>query len=60
MKLCDRLPYFVSSVGYADLMVFGLDTFQVGSEGVDVVGFFGMDWSVETGEFIWKESPKSE
>ena len=55
MRLCDRIPYFVSGIGYADVTVFGPDTLLNGSEGIDLVGFFGMDWSVETGEFIWRE-----
>ncbi|MGB3976556.1 MAG: prolyl oligopeptidase family serine peptidase [bacterium] len=54
MRLCDRIPYFVSGIGYADVTVFGPDILLSGSEGVNMAGFFGMDWSVETGEFVWR------
>jgi pimeloyl-ACP methyl ester carboxylesterase len=55
MRLCDRLPYVVSGVGYADITVFGPGILLSGSSGVEAAGFFGMDWSVENGEFVWKE-----
>jgi hypothetical protein len=41
-------------------MVFGSDVLETGSEEIDVAGFFGMDWSVESAEFVFKESPKPE
>jgi predicted esterase len=55
MRLTDRLPYFVSGVAYPDLIVLGPETLAQGSEGVRVAGFFGWDWSVEKGEFAWRE-----
>ncbi|MBN2325995.1 MAG: prolyl oligopeptidase family serine peptidase [Candidatus Omnitrophica bacterium] len=54
MRLTDRLPYFVSGVGYPDCIVMGSDALTHGSEGVRAAGFFGLDWSVESGEFVWK------
>jgi hypothetical protein len=30
-----------------------------GSKGVRMAGFFGNDWSVEDGEFAWKDAGKS-
>jgi hypothetical protein len=27
-----------------------------GSAGVRVAGFFGLDWSVDRGEFAWREN----
>lgn len=59
MRLCDRLPYFVSGVGYPDCVVFSPDILEAGVAGVRVAGFFGLDWGVESGEFVWStESPQ--
>jgi pimeloyl-ACP methyl ester carboxylesterase len=54
MRLTDRLPLFVSGVGYPDCMVFGGETLAEGFGGVRVAGFFGADWSVQRGEFVWR------
>jgi hypothetical protein len=54
MRLTDRLPYFVSGVAYPDCIVLGADALTKGVEGVRAVGFFGNDWSVTAGEFVWK------
>jgi dienelactone hydrolase len=53
MRLVDRLPYFVSGVGYPDCTVFGPEFLRDGPPGVRVAGFFGLDWGVESGEFVW-------
>ncbi len=53
MRLTDRLPCFVSGVGFPDWIVLGPETLTGGPEGVRSAGFFGLDWSVETGEFAW-------
>jgi dienelactone hydrolase len=55
MRLTDRLAYFVSGVGYPDCLVLGPEVLTQGSASVRVAGFFGMDWSVESGEFAWRE-----
>ena len=55
MRLTDRMPYFVSGVAYPDVTVLGPDTLLSGSDGVRVAGFFGEDWGVETGEFVWAQ-----
>jgi hypothetical protein len=55
MRLTDRLPYFVSGVGYPDCAVFGPDTLRKGSEGIIAAGFFGNDWSIENGDFAWRD-----
>jgi predicted esterase len=55
MRLTDRLPYFSSGVEYPDLLVLGPETLAQGSKGVRAAGFFGADWSVDTGEFVWQE-----
>jgi pimeloyl-ACP methyl ester carboxylesterase len=55
MRLTDRLPYFVSGVGYPDCLVLGPDVLTHGSRGVRVAGFFGPDWGVDSGEFAWRK-----
>ena len=55
MRLADRLPYFVSGVGYPDLVLIGADTLETGAIGVRAAGFFGPDWGLETGEVAWRE-----
>jgi dienelactone hydrolase len=53
MRLTDRMPYFVSGVEYPDLIVLGPETLSAGGSGVRVAGFFGLDWGVATGEWVW-------
>jgi pimeloyl-ACP methyl ester carboxylesterase len=54
MRLTDRLPFFVSGVGYPDCVLLGPETLTKGLAGVNAAGFFGNDWSVERGEFVWR------
>ena len=56
MRLTDRLPYFVSGVAYPDCIVLGPEILARGPLGVRAAGFFGLDWSVERGEFVWGEA----
>jgi poly(3-hydroxybutyrate) depolymerase len=53
MKLTDRLPLFVSGVGYPDCLVLGPEMLSKGMDGVRLAGFFGNDWGVPSGEFHW-------
>ncbi len=55
MRLADRLPYFVSGVGYPDFIAIGPDMLGGGVAGVQVAGYFGLDWGVESGEFVWTQ-----
>ncbi len=52
MRLTDRLAYFVSGVEYPDCIVLDPTSLSVGSAGVRLLGFFGPDWSIPTGEFL--------
>lgn len=56
MRLTDRLPYFVSGVAYPDVTVVGPEALMVGSDGVRAAGFFGEDWGVESGDFVWRDA----
>lgn len=55
MRLTDRLPYFLSGVGFPDCIVLGSETLTQGSAGIRATGYFGLDWSVAQGEFAWRE-----
>jgi hypothetical protein len=55
MRLTDRLPIFVSGVGYPDMMIFDPDVLRDGGRAILCAGFFGNDWSIDRGEFVWRE-----
>lgn len=57
MRATDRMPYFLSGVGFPDVTVLDADIWSRGMNGVAGVGFFGYDWSVERGEFWWSAPP---
>ena len=58
MRLTDRIPYFVSGVGYPDCIVIGAESLLSGNDGVRVAGFFANDWSIPSGggDFVWRET----
>lgn len=55
MRMIDRLPYFVSGVGYPDCIVISSEILNKSSVGVLSAGFFGLDWGVDSGEFAWRD-----
>ncbi len=55
MKMLDRTPYVSSGVGYPDCVVLGVDALSSGPKGVRAAGFFGLDWKVASGDFVWNE-----
>ncbi|MHC5025552.1 MAG: carboxylesterase family protein [Planctomycetota bacterium] len=55
MRVTDRLPYFVSGVAYPDITVIGSDMLSNGTSAVRAAGFFGPDWSLETGSIAFRE-----
>jgi dienelactone hydrolase len=56
MKLNDRLNYFLSGIEYPDCTVIGSEMLELGAPGIRAAGFFGNDWSVQNGEFAWREN----
>ena len=54
MRLTDRLPYFLSGVEYPDVTVIGPEMLKQDSKGIRAAAFFGLDWSVDSGEFAWR------
>lgn len=55
LRATNRLRYFVSGVAYPDLAIFGHDVLTDGISAVRTLGFFGADWSIENGEFEWRD-----
>jgi dienelactone hydrolase len=53
MRLVDRLPYFVSGIGLPDVTVLQPSVLTEGEAGVRMTGFFGSDWGVGSGSFVW-------
>ncbi|MEE8458288.1 MAG: prolyl oligopeptidase family serine peptidase, partial [Phycisphaerales bacterium] len=57
-RLVEQLPYFVSGVHYPDCIVIGpemlTDDTRDGVAGIRAAGIFGPDWSVENGDFAWR------
>jgi hypothetical protein len=47
------VQYFVSGAGFPDLMLLSADALKSGTAGVRAIGWFGHDWSVERGDFVW-------
>jgi hypothetical protein len=60
LKLTERLPYFVSGVAYPDFAVFSAKDLQQGGSGLKAAGYFGVDWTVKSGEFAWQDSTHPE
>jgi hypothetical protein len=55
MRLTNRLRYFVSGVAYPDLAIFGPDVLTTGTPAVRTLGYFGDDWTLESGDFVWRD-----
>ncbi len=53
-RLTDRLPYFVSGVAYPDLTVLDDQSLIHGFDGIRASGYFGNDWTLETGEILFR------
>jgi predicted esterase len=57
MRLTDRRPYMHPGFAYPDLVVFKAEAPQKTEDILHTAGFFGLDWSIERGEFAWADSP---
>ncbi len=55
LRLTERLPYFSSGVAYPDCMLLKVKTWAEGHPVPTAAGYFGPDWSVDSGEFVWTE-----
>lgn len=52
LRLTDRLPYFISGVGYPDYLALSTDVLTRGEEAAIEAGFFGTDWRLKSAEFV--------
>jgi hypothetical protein len=52
MRLTDRMPYLLPGVAFPDVIIARTSLLSKGEEGVEAAGFFGLDWSVNEGEFV--------
>lgn len=55
MKLTDLRPYLFPGYAFPDCIIFDPAVIQKGTTGITVAGFFGLDWTVENGEWAWQE-----
>lgn len=56
MKASNRLPIFSSGTGYPDLLLVSPDFLEIGPDAVQIAGYFGDDWSMESGEWASRET----
>ncbi|MBA4312862.1 MAG: alpha/beta hydrolase [Chlorobiaceae bacterium] len=56
MKLTTRIPYMNPGIGLPDFTLFNPQLITDGEKGIVGTGFFGLDWSVENGEFVWQNN----
>jgi dienelactone hydrolase len=47
--------YFISGAGFPDLLLHSAESLRSGTDGIRVIGWFGNDWSIERGDFVWNE-----
>ncbi|MEM1305048.1 MAG: alpha/beta hydrolase, partial [Planctomycetota bacterium] len=55
MRLTNRLRYFFAGVAYPDLLLIGQQAPVAGAAGVRAAGWFGPDWSLESGDVAWRD-----
>lgn len=53
MRLTNARPYLFPGYAFPDLLLFDERVVQQGTAGIAAAGFFGTNWSVETGEIAW-------
>ncbi|HEX7573740.1 MAG TPA: alpha/beta hydrolase, partial [Bacteroidota bacterium] len=51
-RLSHMVRYLEPGVGLPDLTVFDGDVMTQGDAGMILTGFFGLDWSMDSGEFV--------
>jgi len=52
MRLTNTRPYLSAGYALPDMIVFNADVGKGGGRGTKLAGFFGLDWGIESGEFI--------
>ena len=54
MKAAFANHYLVNGTTFPDVMIFGDKMIGEGLGALQCAGFFGNDWSVDTGDFVWR------
>jgi hypothetical protein len=54
MKITNSRPYLSAGFAYPDLVVFRAVESSGAEDIVVGAGFFGNDWTVDEGEFVWE------
>ena len=55
MRLTDRMPYLLPGTGLPDCVVIDSDVLANKETGMLATGIFGLDWTVDAGEFVWNK-----
>ena len=55
MKATYANHYLVNGTTFPDLIIVNSHVIKDGVAGVEGTGFFGNDWSIEKGDFVWRE-----
>ena len=48
--------YLVNGTSFPEVLILDDKVLAEGLDGVTASGFFGNDWAVENGDFVWKSS----
>lgn len=54
LRLTGTLPYLYAGAAFPDVFCARPAMLIRGTLGVELAGFFGEDWRIETGDFVWK------
>ncbi len=57
MRAADRDSFFYPFIRYPDCLVRRAEGLETGRPSIIAAGYFGIDWSIESGEFAWAEAP---
>ena len=57
LRATNRLRYFVSGIGYPDLMIVGADALHDGPAAIRAWGYFSPEWKLEGGDVAWRDEP---
>ncbi len=54
LRVTDTLPYLYAGAAFPDLFCARPALLTKGAAAIELAGFFGDDWRVETGDLVWK------
>jgi hypothetical protein len=47
--------YLVNGTTFPDVIILNSSVIKDGIDGIEGAGFFGNDWSIENGDFVWRK-----